>query len=173
TLKRKPSTQAQARRNMIVYLKNMIGFKMYYFKRMTYDEIRPFFKKHYNFNKTFLYEVNEGVKVSETKVRQEKDVEVESSKREGRSLEQEIAKKQKMEEETEELKKHLHIVTDDDDDDDVYTYATPLALKIHIVDYKILAERNRPYFKIIRADGNHMLFISLSTMSKNSDREDL
>nr|GEZ78379.1 hypothetical protein [Tanacetum cinerariifolium] len=96
------------------------------------------------------------VKVSKTKVRQEKDVEVESSKREGGSLEQEIAKKQKIEEETEELKKHLHIVTDDDDDD-VYTYATPLALKIRIVDYKILAERNRPYFKIIRADGNHIL----------------
>nr|GFB35357.1 hypothetical protein [Tanacetum cinerariifolium] len=82
TLKRKPLTQAQARRNMIVYLKNMAGFKMDYFKGMTYDEIRPIFEKHYNFNQTFLDEVNKGVKVSETEVRQEKDVEVESSKRE-------------------------------------------------------------------------------------------
>nr|GEZ08406.1 reverse transcriptase domain-containing protein [Tanacetum cinerariifolium] len=164
--------------------------KMDYFKGMTYDEIRPLFEKHYNFTQTFLDEVNEGVKISETKVRQEKDVEVESSNREetkvrqekdvevessnreGESLEQEIAKKQKMEEETKELKKHLQIVTDDDDDD-VYTDATPLALKIHVVDYKIHTERNRPYFKIIRADGNHMLFISLSTMLKNFDREDL
>nr|GEX19709.1 hypothetical protein [Tanacetum cinerariifolium] len=101
----------------------------------------------------------------------EKDVEVESSKREGESLEQEIIKKQKLEEETEELKKHLQIVTDDDDD--VYTDATPLASKISIVDYKIHTERNRPYFKIIRADGNHMLFISFSTMLKNFDREDI
>nr|GFB33429.1 hypothetical protein [Tanacetum cinerariifolium] len=93
TLKRKPLTQAQARRNMIVYLKNMAGFKMDYFKGMTYDEIRPIFEKHYNFNQTFLDEVNKGVKVSETEVRQEKDVEVESSKREGKSLEQDIAKK--------------------------------------------------------------------------------
>nr|GEV28622.1 putative ribonuclease H-like domain-containing protein [Tanacetum cinerariifolium] len=76
-----------------------------------------------------------------------------NSKREGESLEQEIAKKQKIEEETEELKKHLQIVTDND----VYTDATPLASNIPIVDYKIHTERNRPYFKIIRADGNHIL----------------
>nr|GEU54587.1 putative ribonuclease H-like domain-containing protein [Tanacetum cinerariifolium] len=86
------------------------------------------FEKHYNFNQTFLDEVNKGVKVSETEVRQEKDVKIESSKREGESLKQEITKKQKIEEETEELKKHLQIVTDDDDD--VYTDATPLASKI-------------------------------------------
>nr|GEV08339.1 hypothetical protein [Tanacetum cinerariifolium] len=79
-------------------------------------------------------EVNKIFKVSETVVRQEKDVEVESSKRED---------------------------------------ATPLALNIPIIYYKIHIERNRPYFKIIRANGNHMLFISLSTMLKNFDREDL
>nr|GEX06397.1 hypothetical protein [Tanacetum cinerariifolium] len=66
TLKRKPLPQAQARRNMIVYLKNIVGFKMDYFKRMTYDEIIPLFEKHYNFNQIFLDEVNKGVKVSET-----------------------------------------------------------------------------------------------------------
>nr|GEU83896.1 hypothetical protein [Tanacetum cinerariifolium] len=172
---RKPLTQAQAKRNIIVYLKNMAGFKMDYFKGMTYDKIRPLFEKHYNFNQTFLDEVNKEGKVSETEVRQEKDVKVESSKREGESLEQEITEKQKMEEETDELKKHLQIVTDDDDDDndDVYTDATPLASKIPIVDYKILTERNRPYFKIIRADRNHMLFISFSIMLKNFNREDL
>nr|GEY17649.1 hypothetical protein [Tanacetum cinerariifolium] len=76
-----------------------------------------------------------------------------------------------MEQETEELKKHLQIVLDDDDDE--YTYATPMASKIPIVDYKIHTERNRPYFKIIRADGNHMLFMSFSTMIKILDREDL
>nr|GEW88317.1 hypothetical protein [Tanacetum cinerariifolium] len=52
------------------------------FKGMTYDEIIPLFEKHCNFNQTFLDEVNEGVKVSEAEVRKEKDVEVESSKRE-------------------------------------------------------------------------------------------
>nr|GEY05616.1 retrovirus-related Pol polyprotein from transposon TNT 1-94 [Tanacetum cinerariifolium] len=170
TLKRKPLTQAQAGRNMIVYLKNMAGFKMDYFKGMTYDEIRPLFEKHYNYNQTFLDEVNKGFKLSETEVIQENDAELESSKREGESLKQESAKKQKMEEETEELKKHLQIVTNDDD---VYTDATHLASKIPIIDYKIYTERNRPYFKIIIADGNHMSFISLSTMLENFDREGL
>nr|GEX22761.1 hypothetical protein [Tanacetum cinerariifolium] len=51
--------------------------------------------------------------------------------------------------------------------------ATLLASKIPIVDYKIHLERNKPYFKIIRADGNHMLFLSFSTLLKNFDREDL
>nr|GEU37332.1 hypothetical protein [Tanacetum cinerariifolium] len=121
----------------------MTGFKMDYFKGMTYDEIRPLFEKHYNYNQAFVDEVNKGVKVLKTEVRQEKDAKVESFKREGESLEQEIAKKQKMEEETEELKKHLHIVTDDDDDD-MYTYATPLASKIPIIDYKDRFEKTKP-----------------------------
>nr|GEU34506.1 hypothetical protein [Tanacetum cinerariifolium] len=141
-LKRKPLTEAQARRNTIVYLKNMAGYKMNYFKGMSYDEIRPFFEKYFNYNQAFLKEVNEGIKVPEQEVRLEKEVEEESSKRE-------------------------------DDDDDVYTNATPLASKIPIIDYKIHTERNRPYFKIIRTDGNHRLFLSFSTMLKNFDREDL
>nr|GFA37685.1 hypothetical protein [Tanacetum cinerariifolium] len=116
TPKRKPLTEAQARRNMIVYLKNIAGYKMDYFKGMSYNEIRPLFEKHYNYNQAFLNEVNEGFKVLEKEVRQEKEVKIGSSKREGKSLEQEIAKKQKMEQETKELKKHLQIVPDDDDD---------------------------------------------------------
>nr|GEY56930.1 hypothetical protein [Tanacetum cinerariifolium] len=99
------------------------------------------------------------------------EVEVEIHKREGESLEKEITKKQKMDEDAEELKSHLQIVSNDDDC--VYTEATPLASKILIVDYKIHFERNKPYFKIIRVDGNHMLFLSFSTLLKNFDREDL
>nr|GFD53311.1 hypothetical protein [Tanacetum cinerariifolium] len=33
-LKRKPQSEAQARKNMMVYLKNVAGFKMDYFKGM-------------------------------------------------------------------------------------------------------------------------------------------
>nr|GEW47731.1 hypothetical protein [Tanacetum cinerariifolium] len=133
-LKRKPLTEAQARRNMIVYLKNIAGYKMDYFKGMSYDEIRPLFEKHYNYNQAFLNEANEEVKVPDKEVSQEKEVEVESSKRKD---------------------------------------ATPLASKILITDCKIHTKRNRPYFKIIRADGNHKLFLSFSTMLKNFDSEDL
>nr|GEX42952.1 uncharacterized mitochondrial protein AtMg00810-like [Tanacetum cinerariifolium] len=129
-LKRKPLTEAQARRNMIVYLKNMADYKMNYFKGMSYDEIRPLFEKYYNYNQAFLNEVNEGIKVPEKEIVP-------------------------------------------DDDDDVYADVTPLASKIPIVDYKIHTEINKPYFKIIRADGNHKLFMSFSTMLKKFDREDL
>nr|GEV12662.1 ribonuclease H-like domain-containing protein [Tanacetum cinerariifolium] len=38
-LKRKRFTEAQARKNMIIYLKNMAGYKINYFKGMTYSEI--------------------------------------------------------------------------------------------------------------------------------------
>nr|GEZ94732.1 putative ribonuclease H-like domain-containing protein [Tanacetum cinerariifolium] len=46
--------KAQARKNMIVYLKNMAGFKMDYFKGMSYDDIRPIFEKYFNSNVAFL-----------------------------------------------------------------------------------------------------------------------
>nr|GEV21877.1 hypothetical protein [Tanacetum cinerariifolium] len=86
---------------------------------------------------------------------------------------EDIAKKQRMDEEKEELKSHLHIVANDDDDDDVFTEATPLASKVPIVDYQIHHENNKPYYKIIRADGTHKLFLSFITLLKNFDREDL
>nr|GEU78803.1 hypothetical protein [Tanacetum cinerariifolium] len=69
--------------------------------------------------KLFLEKVEEEVTVQETKIKEE------GNKRQCKSLEQEIAKKQRMDEEADELKRHLQIVSNDDDD--VYTEATPLA----------------------------------------------
>nr|GEV22988.1 ribonuclease H-like domain-containing protein [Tanacetum cinerariifolium] len=59
------------------------------------------------------------------------------------------------------------------DDDDVYTEATPLALKVLVVDYAIYTKNNKPYYKIIRADGSHQLFLSFLSLLRNFDREDL
>nr|GEV19444.1 hypothetical protein [Tanacetum cinerariifolium] len=126
-LKRKPQTEAQARKNMMIYLRNVVGFKMDYFKGMTYDDIRPIFKKKFNSNK--------------------------------------------LDEEVEELKRHLQIVPNDEDD--VYTEATPLALMVLVVDYEIYNEHNKPYFKIKRADGSHQLYLSFLSMLRNFDIEDL
>nr|GEU77803.1 hypothetical protein [Tanacetum cinerariifolium] len=53
-LKRKHLTEAQARNNMMIYLKNMAGFKIDFFKGITYSEIRPIFEKHYNSIQGFL-----------------------------------------------------------------------------------------------------------------------
>nr|GEU90679.1 hypothetical protein [Tanacetum cinerariifolium] len=143
------------------YLKNMAGLKMHFFKGMTYNEIRPIFEKHYNLNQAFLERVEEEV------IGQKE----EESKRKGDSLNQDAAKKQRINEEEEELKAHLQIVVHDDDD--VFTEATPLASKVPVVDYQIHHENNKPYYKIIRADGTHKLFLSFITLLKNFDREDL
>nr|GEX95258.1 hypothetical protein [Tanacetum cinerariifolium] len=54
SLKRKPISVAQARKNIIVYLKNMAGYKIQLFKDMTYDQVRPIFEREYNHVQTFL-----------------------------------------------------------------------------------------------------------------------
>nr|GEZ19419.1 hypothetical protein [Tanacetum cinerariifolium] len=47
SLKKKPVSIAQARKNMIIYLKNMAGYKMEHFRGMTYDKVRPIFEREY------------------------------------------------------------------------------------------------------------------------------
>nr|GFB42749.1 hypothetical protein [Tanacetum cinerariifolium] len=138
--------QLEVRKNMMIYLKNMASFNMDFFKGMTYSEIKPIFKKHYNSIQAFL-EKEEEVTI------QEKEIDEKGHKREGESLEQEIAKKQRMDEEEEEIKRHLQILANNDDD--VNTKTTPLASKVPVVDYQIHHENNKPYYKIIRADGTH------------------
>nr|GFB15009.1 hypothetical protein [Tanacetum cinerariifolium] len=112
--------QLEVRKNMMIYLKNMASFNMDFFKGMTYSEIKPIFKKHYNSIQAFL-EKEEEVTI------QEKEIDEKGHKREGESLEQEIAKKQRMDEEEEEIKRHLQILANNDDD--VNTKTTPLASK--------------------------------------------
>nr|GEV27394.1 hypothetical protein [Tanacetum cinerariifolium] len=58
-------TEAQARKNMMVYLKNMVGFKMDYFKGMSYDDIRPIFEKYFNSNVAFLEKSKEELEEEE------------------------------------------------------------------------------------------------------------
>nr|GEU80065.1 putative ribonuclease H-like domain-containing protein [Tanacetum cinerariifolium] len=158
--KRKPQTEAQARKNMMIYLRNMVGFKVDYFKGMSYDDIRLIFKKYFNSNVAFL-----------DKTKEQLEEESRALKRKSESLEEKAVKKQKLDEEVEELKKHLQIVPNDDDD--VYTEAKPLALNVPVVDYEIHTENNKPYYKIIRVDGTRQLFLSFLSLLRNFDREDL
>ncbi|GKE63937.1 hypothetical protein Tco_1514304 [Tanacetum coccineum] len=53
-MKNKPKTEAQARKNMITYLKNQSNYKISDFNGMTYDEIRPIFEKVWDFNHNFV-----------------------------------------------------------------------------------------------------------------------
>nr|GEV60081.1 retrovirus-related Pol polyprotein from transposon TNT 1-94 [Tanacetum cinerariifolium] len=117
-LKRKHISVAQARKNMMIYLKNMAGYKIDYFKG-------------------------------------------------------DNANKQKLEEQEEakELKRNLEIVHNDKDD--VFVNVTPLSFKpITIMDYKIYKKGKKDHFQIIRANGNHQMYLAFSTMLKNFDRED-
>nr|GEX75554.1 putative reverse transcriptase, RNA-dependent DNA polymerase [Tanacetum cinerariifolium] len=128
---------------------------------MSYNDIRPIFEKHFNSIVGFLE-------------KSENELEEEASKalkRKSKSSEQQAAKKQKLDEKVEELKTHLEIIPNDEDD--VYTEATPLALKVSIVDYQIHIENNKPYYKIIRADGTHQLFLSFIGLLRNFNKEDL
>nr|GEX87181.1 hypothetical protein [Tanacetum cinerariifolium] len=160
-LKRKPQTEAQARKNMMIYLKNVAGFKMDYLKGMAYDDIRPIFEKHFNSNVAFLLKTKEQMDEEDSR----------ALKRLSESQEDKAAKKQKLDEEVEELRKHLMIVPNKEDD--VYTEETPLARKVPVVDYEIYNENNKPYYKIKRADGSHQLYLSFLSMLRNFDIEDL
>nr|GEZ06839.1 hypothetical protein [Tanacetum cinerariifolium] len=160
-LKRNPQTEAQARKNMMIYLRNIAGFKMDYFKGMSYDDICPIFEKYFNSNVAFLEKTKEQMEEEDSR----------ALKRKTKSSEEKAVKKQKLDKEVEELKKHLQIVPNNNDD--VYTEATPLALKVPVVDYEIYTENNKPYFKIIRADGTHQLFLSFLSLLRNFDIKDL
>nr|GFA18133.1 hypothetical protein [Tanacetum cinerariifolium] len=76
----------QARKNMMVYLKNMAGFKMDFFRGMSYDDIRPIFEKHVNSNVAFLEKSEKELKEEASK----------ALKRKSKSSEQQAAKKEKL-----------------------------------------------------------------------------
>nr|GEV50690.1 retrovirus-related Pol polyprotein from transposon TNT 1-94 [Tanacetum cinerariifolium] len=117
-LKRKPQTEAQARKNIIVYLKNVASFKMDYFKGMSYDDIRLIFQAKFNSNVAFLQNTKEHFEKEESRaLKMLNETPVEKA-----------AKRKKLDEEVEELKRHLQIMSNEDDD--VYTEATSLARKI-------------------------------------------
>nr|GEZ01224.1 hypothetical protein [Tanacetum cinerariifolium] len=129
----KPQIEAQARKNMMIYLRNMVGFKIDYFKGMSYDDIHPIFEKYSNSNVAFLENTKEQLEEEDNR----------ALKRTSESLEERAAKKQKLDEE------------------------------VLVVDYAIHTVNNKPYFKIIRADGTYQLFLSFLSLLKNFDREDL
>nr|GEU76541.1 hypothetical protein [Tanacetum cinerariifolium] len=69
-IKRKPQTEAQARKNMMIYLKNVAGFKMDYFKGMSYNDVRPIFEAKFNSNVAFLLKTKEHIEENENRALQ-------------------------------------------------------------------------------------------------------
>nr|GEY76936.1 hypothetical protein [Tanacetum cinerariifolium] len=60
TLKKKLVSVAQARKNMIIYLKNMDVYKMEHLRGMIYDKVRPIFEREYKKIET-LFKPNKDV----------------------------------------------------------------------------------------------------------------
>nr|GFA85980.1 hypothetical protein [Tanacetum cinerariifolium] len=130
-------------------------------KGMSYDDIRLIFEAKFNSNVDFLLKIKEKIEEEENRALQSIN----------ETPAEKVAKRRKLNEEVEDLKRHLEIMPDEDDD--VYTEATLLARNVPVVDYEIIELNNKPYYKIIRADGTHQLYISFLTLLKNFDREDL
>nr|GFD10227.1 hypothetical protein [Tanacetum cinerariifolium] len=82
---------------MMIYLRNVVGFKMDYFKGMTYDDIHPIFEKKFNSNVAFLQKTKEQMEEEDSR----------ALKRLSETQAEKAAKKQKLDEEVEELKRHL------------------------------------------------------------------
>nr|GEY68895.1 putative ribonuclease H-like domain-containing protein [Tanacetum cinerariifolium] len=163
-MKKRPQTKAQARRNMIMYLKNTAGFRLDYFKGMTYDDIRPIFMAKYNANIEFLLKSKEQMEEEESR----------AIALINQTLVQKAAKRRKLIEEAKEaksIKQHLQIVPDKDDD--VFTEATPLTRKVPVVDYQVILVNNKLRYKIIKADDTYQLYASFITILENFDTEDL
>nr|GEY86178.1 hypothetical protein [Tanacetum cinerariifolium] len=154
-LKRKPQTEGQARKNMIVYVKNVAGFKMDYFKGMSYDDIRPIFEAKCNSNVAFLLKTKEPIEEDENRALQ----------RLNETLTERAAKRQKLDEEVEELKRHLQIIPNEDDD--VYTEATPLARKDLDALWSLVKER----FSTTKPKNfsNDFLLVTLGAMLEKPD----
>nr|GEX37136.1 retrovirus-related Pol polyprotein from transposon TNT 1-94 [Tanacetum cinerariifolium] len=140
-IKKRPQTEAQAQKNMIMYLKNVDGFRLDYFKGMSYDDIRPIFKVKFNSNIEFLLKTKEQLEEEENRAIQSIN----------ETPAQKATKRKKLNKEVKDLKRHLEIMPDVDDD--VYIEATPLARKVPVVDYEIIHLNNKPHYKIIQPDG--------------------
>ncbi|GKB95140.1 hypothetical protein Tco_0981277 [Tanacetum coccineum] len=173
----KPLTQAQQRKLYSTYLKNMEGYTLKQLKGFKFEVIKDMFDRAFKRVNTFVDHEKELIEESSKKGENEKES---SLKRIGEELESNKSKKQNLDEkveaevddakEAEELKKYLGIVPDDGDD--VTVDATPLSVKIPIIDYKIYQEGKKSFFQIIKADGNSQMYLTFIKMLKNFDREE-
>ncbi|GJR07123.1 hypothetical protein Tco_0530107 [Tanacetum coccineum] len=190
SLKMKPKTIAQARRNMIKYLKNQGNFKITQFKGMSYNDIRPIFEKIWDFNQNIVpMDAEKGSKkqkspekerspekiVEEKVVTQEEKEEVvkePGTKRKKSIPRKSTRKRQKMEEdsEKEELKEFLDIIPREEVPIEVESIST----KFPIVDWKsyVLTETFM-YYQVFRGDGSSKNYKIFTEMLRDFDRHDV
>nr|GEX38316.1 hypothetical protein [Tanacetum cinerariifolium] len=153
----KPLTQAQQRKIMCTYLKNIKGNKLKDLKNKSFDSIQKMFDRAFKKVNTFIdfrTELVEG-----------------SSKRAGEKLTHESTKKQKVEDdkETTDLKQLMKVILDEEE---VAIDAIPLSVKPpKIIDCKIYKEGKKSYYQRIRVDGSSKMYLVFSQLLKSFHSE--
>ncbi|GKB65917.1 hypothetical protein Tco_0927329, partial [Tanacetum coccineum] len=169
TLKMKPKTIAQARRNMIKYLKNQGNYKISDFNGMYYNDIRPIFEKSPEKERSSEKIVEEKVVTQEEKKEFVKEPGIKRKKSIPRKS---TRKRQKMEEdsEKEELKEFLDIIPREEVPIEVESIST----KFPIVDWKsyVLTETFM-YYQVFRGDGSSKNYKIFTEMLRDFDRHDV
>nr|GEU71277.1 hypothetical protein [Tanacetum cinerariifolium] len=158
-LKRKPQTEAQARKNMMLYLKNVASFKMDYFKGMSYDDIRPIFEAKFNSDVDFLLKTKEKIKEDENRALQRLNETLIERAAKRRKLNKEIEpkplKKKQQIEQDEQYARELHAELNKNIDWDKVIDHVKIKAKedpTNVVGFKI------DYFKGISYDDIHPIF---------------
>nr|GEZ95905.1 hypothetical protein [Tanacetum cinerariifolium] len=146
SLKRKPISIVQARKNMIIYLKNMDGYKMEHFRGMTYD------KKKRVAERTLLQESFKKLKAVEVS---------------GFESTQDTPTNDPKEMSKEDVQNMLEIIPVSE------FKVEALQVKYPLIDWEIHSEGSRTYWKIIRVGGITNAYQSFKDMLKGFDKEDL
>nr|GEX57778.1 putative LRR receptor-like protein kinase [Tanacetum cinerariifolium] len=144
-LKRKPISIAQARKNMIVYLKNMAGYKMKHFRdeEPTKKRVVEETLLHESFNKLKVVEVLGSHSTQDTPTDDLKDMS------------------------EEDVKNMLEIIPVSE------FKVEALQVKYPLIDWEIYSEGSRSYWKIIIVGGITEAYQCFKDMMKGFDREDL
>ncbi|GKB05757.1 hypothetical protein Tco_0833952 [Tanacetum coccineum] len=153
-------------------LQNMAGYKMGYFKGMSYDEIRPIFEEEYNkiqtlFKKDTKVEKTKTKRIAEETLLQESFKKLRTAEASRSEPIQEQPTEEPKELSEEELKKMLEIVPVEE------IKAEALQVKYPIIDWEIHTEGSRKYWKIIRVGNITEAYQVFEDMFKGFDREDL
>nr|GEW25924.1 hypothetical protein [Tanacetum cinerariifolium] len=150
-LKRKPISIAQARKHMIVYLKNIAGYKMEHFKGMTYNKVSHIFEREYNkVQPLFKPDKNEEPtkkRVVEETLLQESFKKLKEVKVSGSLSTKETPTDDPKEMSKEDVKNVLEIVPVSE------FKVEALQVKYPLIDWEIHSEGSRSYWKIIRVGG--------------------
>nr|GFC29144.1 hypothetical protein [Tanacetum cinerariifolium] len=67
-MKKRPQTESEAHKNMMIYLKNTTGYKIDFFKGMSYDEICLIFQARFDENMRFLFKSREEIEEEDQEI---------------------------------------------------------------------------------------------------------